>query len=184
MDPFSVPSVQLLMAKKPARQNTKRKSPRGLRIIAAVKLFKGALLLCIGLGLFGLVNRDLAEMAQKLTAALNVDPENHYVRLFLQNVANIQPHTLRHFGLWSLVYSSILLLEGTGLWLNIRWAKYLVIVSTGVFVPEEIFLCVHKFTWIKFGALVPILLYIIQLVFRRDEHPTSNTQHPTSKAKR
>jgi uncharacterized membrane protein (DUF2068 family) len=160
------------MAQNPAQPNKKRKSPRGLRFIAAVKLFKGVMLLCIGLGLFRLVNRNLAEIAQRLTVALNVDPENHYVRLFLENVVKVQPQTLRRFGLWSLVYSSILLIEGTGLWLNKRWAKYLVIVSTGVFIPEEIYACVHKFNWLKLGALglnLVILLYIIQLVLRREK---------------
>jgi uncharacterized membrane protein (DUF2068 family) len=160
------------MAKNPALRKKRRKSPRGLRIIAAVKLFKGVMLVCIGLGLFGLVNRDLAEMAQKLTDRFNIDPENHYVRLFMENVVNIQPDTLRHFGRWSLFYSAILLTEGTGLWLNLHWAKYMVIVSTGAFVPEEIYLCVHKFNWFKLGVLVlniGILIYIIQLVLRSEK---------------
>jgi uncharacterized membrane protein (DUF2068 family) len=160
------------MAKKTVERKKRRKSPRGLRFIAAVKLFKGVMLLGIGLGLFALVNRDLDEIAQKLTDRLNIDPENHYARLFLENVDNIQPHTLRHFGLWSLVYSAILLTEGTGLWLNLPWAKYMVIVSTGAFVPEEIYMCLHKFGWFKLGVLVlnvAILLYIIQLVLRREK---------------
>jgi uncharacterized membrane protein (DUF2068 family) len=160
------------MAKTPTQRRKRRKSPRGLRVIAAVKLFKGVMLLGIGLGLFGLVNQDLAEMAQKLTDRLNIDPENHYARLFLENVANIQPHTLWHFGLWSLVYSVVLLTEGTGLWLNLHWAKYMVIISTGAFVPEEIYLCVHKFNWFKLGVLalnIAILAYIIQLVLRREK---------------
>jgi uncharacterized membrane protein (DUF2068 family) len=160
------------MAKKPTQRKKRRKSPRGLRIIAAVKLFKGVLLLGIGLGLFALVNSDLDEIAQKLTDRLNIDPENHYARVFLENVANLQPHTLRHFGLWSLVYSTVLLTEGIGLWLNLHWAKYLVIVSTGAFVPEEIYLCLHKFGWFRLGMLVlnvAILIYIILLVVRREK---------------
>jgi uncharacterized membrane protein (DUF2068 family) len=160
------------MAKKPTQRKKRRKSPRGLRIIAAVKLFKGVMLLGIGLGLFGLVNRDVAELAQKLTDRLNIDPENHYARLFLEKAADIQPDTLRHFGVWSLIYSAILLTEGTGLWLNLRWAKYVVIVSTGAFVPEEIYLCLHKFNWFKLGVLgfnIAILVYIIQLVLRREK---------------
>jgi uncharacterized membrane protein (DUF2068 family) len=160
------------MAKNPTQRKKRRKSPRGLRMIAAVKLFKGVMLLGIGLGLFGLVNRDVAELAQKLTDRLNIDPENHYVRLFMENVVNIQPDTLRHFGLWSLFYSVILLTEGTGLWLNLRWAKYMVIVSTGAFVPEEIYWCAHKFGWFKLGVLVlniAILIYIIHLVLQREK---------------
>jgi uncharacterized membrane protein (DUF2068 family) len=160
------------MAKKPTQRKKKRKSPRGLRLIAAVKLFKGVMLLGLGLGLFALVNRDVDEMAQKLTERLNIDPENHYARLFLEKAAVIQPDTLRHFGVWSLVYSTILLTEGIGLWLNLRWAKYLVIVSTGAFVPEEIYLCLHKFNGFKLGVLalnVAILVYIIQLVLRREK---------------
>jgi uncharacterized membrane protein (DUF2068 family) len=92
--------------------------------------------------------------------------------VFLENVANLQPHTLRHFGLWSLVYSTVLLTEGIGLWLNLHWAKYLVIVSTGAFVPEEIYLCLHKFGWFRLGMLVlnvAILIYIILLVVRREK---------------
>jgi uncharacterized membrane protein (DUF2068 family) len=160
------------MAQNPPQRKKRRKSPRGLRVIAAVKLFKGVLLLGLGLGLFGLVNRDVADMAQRLTDRLNIDPENHYARLFLEKAANLQPDTLRHFGLWSLIYSAILLTEGTGLWLNLRWAKYLVIVSTGAFVPEEIYLCLHKFGWIKLGVLalnIGILAYIIHLVLRREK---------------
>src|ERR1700719_1506590 len=152
------------MAKNPTQRKKRRKSPRGLRIIAAVKLFKGTMLLGIGLGLFALVNSDLDDLAQKLTDRLNIDPENHYARVFLENVANIQPHTLRHFGLWSLIYSTILLTEGIGLWLNLHWAKYLVIVSTGAFVPKEVYICLHKFNWFKLGVLVlniAILIYII-----------------------
>ena len=158
------------MAHNQIQRNNKRKSPRGLRIVAAVKLFKGTLLLCIGLGLFELVNRNLAEIAQKLTDRLNIDPENHYVRLFLQNVVNLQPQTLRRAGLFSLVYSSILLIEGTGLWLNKPWAKYLTILATGAFIPEEIYACTHKFNWLKLGALglnLVILVYIIHLVWPR-----------------
>ncbi len=160
------------MAKNQVQQSKKRKSPSGLRIIAVVKLFKGVLLLCIGFGLFGLVNRDLAHTAMRRTVALIDDPENHFVHLFLQVVVKIQPPSLRRFGFLSLVYSSILLLESTGLWLNLRWAKYMVIVSTGVFVPEEIYACVQKFTWLKFDALalnLVILLYIIHLVWRREQ---------------
>jgi uncharacterized membrane protein (DUF2068 family) len=160
------------MAKKTTQRKKRRKSPRGLRIIAAVKLFKGVMLLGIGLGLFGLVNRDLDETAQDLMFKLNIDPENHYARVFLEKVADIQPDTLRHFGLWSLVYSAILLTEGTGLWLNLRWAKYMVIVSTGAFVPEEIYMCLHKFGWFKLGVLVlnvAILIYIILLVVRQEK---------------
>jgi uncharacterized membrane protein (DUF2068 family) len=158
------------MADKSAQPNQKRKSPRGLRIIAAVKLFKGVLLLGISLGVFHLVNRDLPEVAQRLTYALNIDPENHYARLFLQKVVDVQPQTLRRVGLWSLLYSSILLTEGTGLWLNTHWAKYMTILATGAFVPEEIILCARKFTWLKLGALVlnlAILMYVIQLVWPR-----------------
>jgi uncharacterized membrane protein (DUF2068 family) len=160
------------MAQKPTQQKKRRKSPRCLRLIAAVKLFKGVLLLGLGLGLFALVNSDLDEVAQKLTERLNIDPENHYVRVFLENVANIQPHTLRHFGMWSLIYSTILLTEGIGLWLNLQWAKYMVIVSTGAFVPEEVYLCLHKFNWFKLGVLalnIAILIYIILLVVRREK---------------
>jgi uncharacterized membrane protein (DUF2068 family) len=58
------------------------------------------------------------------------------------------------------------------LWLNLQWAKYMVILSTCAFVPEEIYLCLHKFGWFRLGVLVlniAILIYIILLVVRREK---------------
>ncbi len=141
----------------------------GLRIIAVLKMAKGLLLLGVGLGVFRLINTDLADLLRRVTAELRIDPENRYVQLALEKAANINPRELRNFGLLSLLFSADLMAEGVGLWLNKAWAKYLVLVATGAFIPFEARASLRHPTW---GHLIllamngAVVAYIAHLLWR------------------
>ena len=141
----------------------------GLRIIAVIKVAKGLLLTGIGLGFFRSLNHDLGETMRKAAAHLRIDPENRIFRLILEKVTDISPKTLRTYGLISLLFAAELYAEGIGLWLDQAWAKYLVVVATATFIPEELRACFRGFTWEKAGLLVvnlAVLLYVIRLLWR------------------
>ena len=58
-------------------------------------------------------------------------------------------------------------LEGTeavGLWLGRRWAEYLTLVATAVFVPYEILELTRSISWLKLLTLVINLLIVIYLL--------------------
>lgn len=144
----------------------------GLQLIAIIKMVKGVLLLGIALGVFHMLNRDVAESVRKLAIHLRIDPENHIVQLLLEKLTNLQPRALRNFGFISLFYSADLFAEGVGLWLNQTWAKYLLVIATGLFVPEEAYACVRHFTWERLLLLflnIAVLAYVAQFLCRK--HP-------------
>jgi uncharacterized membrane protein (DUF2068 family) len=146
----------------------------GLQIIAIIKMVKGVLLLGIALGAFRLLNQDVAEFVRKLAVHLRIDPENHVVQLLLEKLTNLQPRDLRRFGFISLFYSADLFAEGIGLWLNQAWAKYLLLVATGLFVPEEALACLRHFTWERLLLLlvnVAVLAYVAQFLWRKRSPP-------------
>jgi uncharacterized membrane protein (DUF2068 family) len=148
----------------------------GLQIIAIIKMVKGVLLLVIALGVFRLLNQDVAEFVRKVAVHLRIDPENRVVQLLLEKVTNLQPRDLRKFGFITLFYSADLFAEGIGLWLNQTWAKYLLLVATGLFVPEEAYACLRDFTWERLVLLlvnVAVLAYVAQFLWRKRSPPSA-----------
>ncbi len=144
--------------------------PKMLRIIAAIKLAKGVMLAGVALGLFSIVHRDLDQLAQQLVDLMRISPENHYAKLLLEKAGLIQPHSIMTAGIATAFYSAILLSEGVGLWIGASWAEYVVIFTTGFFVPEEILSMVRGPSLTKaivIAANAAILGYVIAVVWRK-----------------
>ena len=155
----------------PATAAKEPKRPPGvLRIIAAVKLAKGVALAGVALGLFSIVHRDLDQLAQQFIEFMRISPENHYARLLLEKAGVIEPHSILKAGIATAFYAAILLSEGVGLWIGASWAEYVVVVTTGFFVPEEILSMVHHPSPAKvlmIAANAAILCYVVALVWKK-----------------
>ena len=146
------------------------KQPLGLRLIAGAKIIKGILLALLAVGVFDLVDKDLTALAQQLVTLARISPENRYATLLLTKVGVIDPAMLRHVSEVSALYSLLLLTEGFGLWFGASWSEYLVVISSGVFVPEELLTTIHHFHWVKVVILVinaSMVIYLVRLVWRR-----------------
>jgi uncharacterized membrane protein (DUF2068 family) len=163
--------------------NLQLKAPLGLKLIAAVKLAKGAALSCLSLGILDLIHRDLAAVALHFVQIARISPENRYVVLLLEKLGLVEPSTLMRLGILSALYASILLVEGLGLWLGAAWAEYMVVVSSGVFVPQECFITLQHFTWLRLSILLingVILVYVANLVWKRYHERKSALAAPKS----
>ncbi|HMD60004.1 MAG TPA: DUF2127 domain-containing protein [Opitutaceae bacterium] len=150
--------------------NANKKAPLGLRLIAAAKLAKGLVLACVSLGFLNLIHKDLPSIALRLAEAARISPENRYVVLALEKLGLVEPATLVRLGILSALFASILLVEGFGLWIGAAWAEYMVVISSGLFVPEECLIIIHRFTWLRFSILAVnavILVYVARLVWSR-----------------
>ncbi len=146
------------------------KSPLGLRLIAAAKLVKGVVLACLSLGVLDLIHKDLPAVALRFVEIARISPENKYVAIALEKVGLIDHSTLLRVGALSALYASILLVEGIGLWIGAAWAEYIVVISSGLFVPEECIATLHHFTWFRLSILLlnaVILIYVAKLVWDR-----------------
>jgi uncharacterized membrane protein (DUF2068 family) len=147
-----------------------RNAPLGLKLIAGAKLIKGAMLAFISLGILDMIHKDLSAEALHLVQLVRISPENHFVGMVLEKIGLIDPATLRRIGELSALYASVLLTEGWGLWVGAAWAEYMVVISSGLFVPEECLATWHHFTWLRASILVlngAVLAYVAALVWRR-----------------
>jgi uncharacterized membrane protein (DUF2068 family) len=144
--------------------------PVGLKIIAGTKIVKGVVLCGLSLGIFDLIHRDLAAMALHFVQLVRISPENRYVELLLEKLGLVGPSTLRRLGELSALEASIQLIEGLGLWFGAVWAEYVVVVSSGIYIPEECILLMRHFTWFRVAILVVnavILAYVVHTVWHR-----------------
>lgn len=153
-----------------APKPVEKRAPIGIRMIAGVKIAKGVALSFLTLGVFDLIHKDLTAIAQRFVQIARISPENKYVELALEKLGLVEPATLIRLGELSALYASIELIEGLGLWFGAAWAEYVVVVSTGIFVPEEFLSLLRHPTWLRFGILVvnaAIFVYTALVVWNR-----------------
>ena len=152
------------LASKPTTQA--RESTTALLLIALFKLFKGLLLVAVGIGALRLVHRDVAVTVEHWVNILRVDPENRYIHRLLARVFQVSPHQLRELSIGTFAYAGLFLTEGTGLLLRKRWAEYLTIISTAGLIPIEVYEMTKHFTVLKAGVLIVNIAIVIYLVIR------------------
>ncbi|HEY6425048.1 MAG TPA: DUF2127 domain-containing protein [Pseudonocardiaceae bacterium] len=144
-----------------------------LRILAVERGIRGLLLLGVAYTIWRFSNtegslRRLFEndlpLAKPLADAFGYDLDQSPVVATIRHVFEIQKSTLGWVSLAVLAYAAIQLTEGVGLWLGRRWAEYLTVVATSVFLPLEIYELTERVTPIRIGALVINVAAVIYLI--------------------
>jgi uncharacterized membrane protein (DUF2068 family) len=166
--PIPVNEMPRTLAKPRAAQE--RQSPATILLIGLFKLLKGVLLLFIAVGASRMLHKDIAAVVTHWVDILRVDPDNRFIHRLLVRVMGVNPRQLREISAGTFFYSGILLTEGIGLLMRKRWAEYFTVISTGVFIPLEVYEIFHHFRWVKVGVLlvnVAIVWYLVERIRRR-----------------
>ena len=150
----------------PSKRAPKRQGSAAIFLIGAFKLVKGIALLMVGLGLLRMLHRDVAQTVNHWVQILRGDPENHYLHNAIARIMNVSPKQLRELSVGTFVYSAILLTEGIGLLARKHWAEYFTVISTGIFIPLEVYELFEHGTPIKFAVLLVNLLIVVYLIMR------------------
>lgn len=148
-----------------------RQSSTTLLAIAIFKLFKGVLLLLVGIGALRLLHRDVGEVVSHWVGVLGADPANRYIHRLLSHAFAVNPKQLKEASVGTFFYAGLLLTEGTGLLLRKRWAEYFTIITTAGLIPLEVYEIHRHLTAIKMVVLlinVAIVLYLVARVRRKD----------------
>ncbi|MBV8780218.1 MAG: DUF2127 domain-containing protein [Phycisphaerae bacterium] len=135
-------------------------------LIAFFKLVKALLLICVGIGAFKLMNKDLNETLTRWAYSLGVDPRNHYLNRLLVYTLNFDRKKLELLGIGTFIYAGLFGIEGTGLFIGARWAEYMVIITTAGLMPLEIYEIFHHPSALKIATLVINALAVVYLIFR------------------
>src|SRR5437660_5102585 len=166
-DPSHVPAI----LREPRRH-------RYLKIIALFKIFKGILLFLLGFSLLFLNSRPvwLDQISDWADDQLLLHHSKYVIFLLnkLQDV--LAGGALPATGAPALFYCGVLFTEGIGVYMQKRWAEFLMIFATGALIPLEIRHTWHRLIFHR-PILAPALLllancfivWFLYLVLRRDK---------------
>jgi uncharacterized membrane protein (DUF2068 family) len=151
------------------RTAASEKSSTTLLLIALFKLFKGMLLVVVGIGALKLLHHDTAQTLNHWVNVLRADPDNHYIHSLLSRILSASPNQLKATSAGTFIYASLLLTEGFGLLFRKVWAEYFTIVTTAALIPLEVYELAKHPSTAKTGILIinaAIVVYLVRRIRR------------------
>ena len=142
-----------------------------LRLIGAFKLLKALLLLAGALGALSLAHGDAADVLERVTTELHIDPEGRHVGRIVQKILSLDERHLRAFSAGMIVYACVFVVEGVGLILKKVWAEWFTVIVTASFVPLEVYEIARRPGAIRIAALAVNLAIVGYLVARLRRRP-------------
>lgn len=118
---------------------------RALRTIAAFEALKGAVALVAGVGVLGLLHKDLHQIAAALIGHVGLNPGAYYPALLLAGIDRWSGH-----GDWQMLtavatgYAALRFTEAYGLWRDRAWGEWLGALSGGLYIPFELWHWLHR----------------------------------------
>jgi len=142
-----------------------------LRLIIIEKAFLGCLTLALSAGLLSLVNKDMEAFAVQVAQVFNLDADNHFLMLAMDYLTNARVSTLIGVSVVGFFYAGLNFVEAYGLAKRYRWAEYLTVIATGMFIPFEIYEVIDQLTPLRLGALVINILIVVFLARHKELFP-------------
>jgi uncharacterized membrane protein (DUF2068 family) len=154
---------------------------RGLVLIIAYKLVKGALWVLLGAVLAVMVRMGLAEHLVGWSEHLR-----HHSRAWSVELADLLVKNATHRGLWTLDLAlfadgALTLVEGWALWRGHWWGPWLVVGATGSLLPFEVVHLVrapHVSRVVLLLVNAAIVAYFVRHAIREHRHRRSQIEEP------
>ena len=160
-----------------------RRRVRYLKIIALFKILKGVLLFLLGFSLLFLNSRPVwLDQISDWAADQLLLHHSKYVIFLLNKLQDVMAGgALRATSILALFYCGVLFTEGIGVYMQKRWAEFLMIFATAALIPLEIRHTWHRLIFHR-PIIAPLILllancfivWFLYLVLRRgkpEEHP-------------
>jgi uncharacterized membrane protein (DUF2068 family) len=149
----------------------------GVMLIAGFKVLKGVLFLTVGLKLLRLLHAEIATRFSQLLEALNLDAHSRALHALVLKVDALEPHHVLTISILSIAYAAVLLTEGLGLWFERRWAAYLTVIATSLFIPFELYEVIKRITAVRIVILLLNLIIVLYLIRQLKRHTLSPISH-------
>src|SRR5579884_1746015 len=136
MNPDDRAAVKKTSAKSAAHPH---QAPLGLRTVAIFEFAKGLIVLVAGLGLLSLIHQDVQAKAEEIVRLLHLNPARQYPSIFIDFAKNLNDARLWFFSVAALVYAAVRFVETYGLWHDLAWAEWFAVLSSGMYLPVELY---------------------------------------------
>ncbi len=139
---------------------------QALHAIALFEAIKGFAALAAGIGLLGLLHRDVHGIVIALLWRFHLDPATHYPSILLHYADMLSMIKLSTLAPIALTYITLRFAEAWGLWKEKIWAEWLGALSGALYIPLEIAHLAANTTLINAGVLLANVLIVCFLAFQ------------------
>ncbi|RUL71464.1 DUF2127 domain-containing protein [Dyella choica] len=136
----------------------------GLRVIAIYEVIKTVCLIFVAFVAFGLHQEQNFERLMRTLEHLSLQDSSGMRWRLVELLQEMGPSKFMAVGIVALAYAAIFAAEGIGLWLRKHWAEWFTVIATGSLIPVEVYEVLHKFNWLKLGALIGNVVIVIYLI--------------------
>ena len=153
-----------------------QRSNHFMRVIAVGRFLYGTVLLGLGLTIFNLIGKNLADELLAMVNKLHISSHVYYVHWLLQKVSTVSVGILILITIVNFFYAALAFVEALGLTLGKRWCYWLVIWDTASFLPVETYQLIKAFDWINFMLFMYYLITVIYLLRKLKRVPRASNQ--------
>jgi len=144
-----------------------RASIRGLRAVATFEALKGVIVLLLGLGILGLLHKDVEAAAESLLTHLHINPDRRLSHALINAATR-----MTDAGLWmifsaSIIYAGVRFTEAWGLWNRRVWAEWFALLSGTLYLPWEIFKVVERPNWLHLSLFLLNIMILVYILYTR-----------------
>ncbi len=125
-----------------------------LKVIIAQKFIVGIIEFALALGVLALLDKDIGAMAEWFAGYCNLDADKGYARYFIEKAGLVGNNIIVGASGVLFLFGVLAFVEGYGLYIRRRWAEWLTVVSTSLFIPFELYEVIREITIVKVGILV------------------------------
>jgi uncharacterized membrane protein (DUF2068 family) len=146
------------------------RSDRFVRLIALERFLRGIALIVGGVYLLFHTGSNFGSIAKHIVSRFDLDPNQPFFRHTIDRLGRLKHHSVTLLGIAALAYGALELVEGVGLFLRQRWAEWLTVIATALFVPIEIYEVARKPSIFKAAGLavnVVVVLYLFRVVRKK-----------------
>lgn len=137
-----------------------------LRFIIGYKALFGVCELAIAFSLFKHLDKTLAEAVHNIAVNLYLNTEGSFIKSTIIKAESVDSITFTGITLIFFAFGVINLTEAWGLHIRRRWAEWLTVIATGLFIPLEVYKVYEGPTFVK----VLILVVNVAIVYFLAEH--------------
>lgn len=138
-----------------------------LKVIIGEKCFKAVVLLLLSISIFPVLSEETKEFLHYLANRSYILSNAHIVTSFFIRFDRASGMRLLVYSIFFLLWGVLELTEGIGLAKRRRWAEYLAVIGTGIFIPVELLALINRFTYEKVSILFFNIFLVIYLIWSR-----------------
>ncbi len=96
-------------------------------------------LVLLGIGLHYFLSPVRRQQVIDFVNNVRLEPRNFYLTWALEKVLAVKVHMLGMFRIGCFIYAALYFIEGIGVLLEKEWAEWVIVISTSLFLPLELY---------------------------------------------